>query len=120
MANDACWQNITDIFQKKVRAKHIVQKLRKKGEEVDLQRDDCIDDNFDLIQKIVDRDFPEQIVPLNATIRDAIDIFYKVNASGVSLTDAELALAQISGYWPKARETFKRKLFDLQDKGYVL
>lgn len=119
MANDPCWQNITDIFQKKVRAKHIVQKLRKKGEEVNLQRDDSIDDNFDLIQKIVDRDFPEHTVPVYATIRDAIDIFYKVNASGVSLTDAELALAQISGYWPKAREKFKQKLFDLQNKGYV-
>ena len=56
---------------------------------------------------------------MKATVREAIDIFYKVNASGVSLTDAELALAQISGYWPEARDTFKRKLAELQDKGFV-
>jgi len=43
---------------------------------------------------------PEQTIPVKASIREAIDIFYKVNASGVALTDAELALAQISGYWP--------------------
>lgn len=47
---------------------------------------------------------------MKATIREAIDIFYKVNAGGVALTDAELALAQISGYWPQARAAFKKKL----------
>ena len=51
-------------------------------------------------------------------VREAIDIFYKVNASGVSLTDAELALAQISGYWPEARDTFKAKLSELGKGGF--
>ena len=54
--------------------------------------------------------FPEQTIPIKASIREAIDIFYKVNASGVALTEAELALAQISGYWPQARDQFKAKL----------
>ena len=43
-----------------------------------------------------------------------------MNASGVALTDAELALAQISGYWPQARDTFKAKLSALEKEGYVL
>ncbi|MDD1754926.1 MAG: hypothetical protein LUQ63_04835 [Methanothrix sp.] len=38
--------------------------------------------------RIKDRDFPEQTIPVKACIREAIDIFYKVNASGVPLTDA--------------------------------
>ncbi len=34
------------------------------------------------------------------------------------MTDAELALAQISGYWEEARDLFKKKLFELADKGF--
>ena len=87
--------------------------------EVSRERDDKIDDNVESIKLILDREFPEQTIPIKASIREAIDIFYKVNASGVSLTEAELALAQISGYWPQARDTFKAKLADLQNRGYV-
>lgn len=119
MENDPRWQNITDIFQWKIRAKDIVRELEAKGETVSRERDDIMDDNTRAIENILDREFPEQTIPVRASIREAIDIFYKVNASGVSLTDAELALAQISGYWPEARDTFKRKLAELADKGFV-
>ena len=119
MENDPRWQNITDIFQRKIRAKDIVRELEKKGETVSRERDDIMDDNTRAIENILDREFPEQTIPVRASVREAIDIFYKVNASGVSLTDAELALAQISGYWPEARDTFKKKLIELAEKGFV-
>lgn len=119
MESDARWQNITDIFQRKIRAKDIVRELEKKGETVSRERDDVMDDNTRAIENILDREFPEQTIPVRASVREAIDIFYKVNASGVSLTDAELALAQISGYWPEARDTFKKKLSELAEKGFV-
>jgi hypothetical protein len=118
MENDPRWQNITDIFQKKIRAKDIVRELQNKGETVTRERDDVMDDNTRAIENILERDFPEQTVPVHATVREAIDIFYKVNANGVSLTEAELALAQISGYWPEARDTFKKKLNELAAKGF--
>jgi len=119
MENDPRWQNITDIFQRKTRAKDIVRELEKKGETVSRERDDVMDDNTRAIENILDREFPEQTIPVRASVREAIDIFYKVNASGVSLTDAELALAQISGCWPEARDTFKKKLTELAEKGFV-
>jgi hypothetical protein len=119
MENDPRWQNITDIFQRKIRAKDIVRELEQKGETVSREHDDMMDDNTRAIENILDRDFPEQTIPVRATVREAIDIFYKVNASGVSLTDAELALAQISGYWPEARDTFKKKLNELAANGFV-
>ena len=119
MENDPRWQNITDIFQRKIRAKDIVRELEKSGETVSRERDDIMDDNTRAIENILDREFPEQTIPVRASVREAIDIFYKVNASGVSLTDAELALAQISGYWPEARDTFKKKLIELAEKGFV-
>ncbi|HEY9578572.1 MAG TPA: DUF262 domain-containing protein [Rhizorhapis sp.] len=118
MENDPCWQNVTDIFQRKVRAKDVVRALEARGETVSRERDDLIDDNVKAIENILDREFPEQTIPVKATIREAIDIFYKVNASGVSLTEAELALAQISGYWPQARDTFKAKLTELEARGF--
>ena len=119
MENDPRWQNITDIFQRKIRAKDIVREQEKSGETVSRERDDIMDDNTRAIENILDREFPEQTIPVRASVREAIDIFYKVNASGVSLTDAELALAQISGYWPEARDTFKKKLIELAEKGFV-
>ena len=119
MENDPRWRNITAIFQKTVRAKDIYRDLEQKGETVDRPREDSIDDNMQAIQNILDRDFPEQTIPIKASIREAIDIFYKVNASGVALTDAELALAQISGYWPQARDIFKKRLAKLAEVGFV-
>ena len=90
-----------------------------KTQEVGRDRDDLIDDNISAIQGILNREFLEQTIPVKASIKEAIDIFYIVNASGVNLTDAELALAQISGYWPEARDLFKKKLFALERDGFV-
>ncbi|MGP0595264.1 GmrSD restriction endonuclease domain-containing protein [Nitrospira sp. T9] len=119
MDNNPLWHNITDIFLRKVRAKDIVRELENRGEPVGRERDDQIDDNMRAVENILNREFPEQTIPIKAKIREAIDIFYKVNASGVALTDAELALAQISGYWPQARDTFKKKLAALAEDGFV-
>lgn len=119
MENNPLWVNLTDIFKDKVRAKNVVRALKEKGEVVSDERDDLIDDNFKLIDRIPDREFVEQTIPVRASIKEAIDIFYVVNASGVNLTDAELALAQISGYWPQAREVFKAKLNEMAEHGFV-
>jgi len=119
MANHPLWQNITHVFQHKTRARDVVRALEDKGENVSREREDTIDDNTRAIENILSRDFPEQTIPVRASIREAIDIFYMVNASGVSLTDAELALAQISGYWPQVRDEIKKKLASLKDDGFV-
>ena len=119
MENNPLWQDITDVFQRRIRAKDIVRALEERGEVVDRARDDLIDDNTRRIENILQREFPEQTIPVKASVREAIDIFYKVNASGVALTDAELALAQISGYWPEARDEFKGKLAKLASEGYI-
>lgn len=121
MENNPLWVNITDIFKGKVRERDITDELEKKnnGERLPRERENVISNNIRSIERIEDRDFLEQIIPVKATIKEAIDIFYIVNASGVNLTDAELALAQISGYWPNARDLFKKKLQDLEKQGWV-
>ena len=118
MENNPLWQNITHVFQRKVRVRDVVRALEEKDETMTREREDKIDDNTRAIENILAREFPEQTIPVKASIREAIDIFYKVNASGVALTDAELALAQISGYWPQARDRFKAKLAALQREGF--
>ncbi len=118
MEGNPIWQDLTDIFQKNVRYKDVVRLLRER-EVVSTERDDRIDDNFRTIEIIPDREFIEQSIPIKASLKEAIDIFYVVNASGVNLTDAELALAQVSGYWPEARGQFKAKLRKLEEGGFV-
>lgn len=121
MENNPLWVNITDIFKGKVRERDITDELEKRnnGERLPRERETIISNNIRSIEKIEDRDFLEQVIPVKAKIKEAIDIFYIVNASGVNLTDAELALAQISGYWPQARVLFKKKLQDLEKQGWV-
>lgn len=120
MDNNPYWVNISDIFQKKIRDRDIRDALITRGFTLSRFDEDRISDNFNLVQSIPDKEFLEQSVPINVSLVEAINIFYMVNASGVNLTDAELALAQISGYWPKARELFKKKLDELKEYGFEL
>lgn len=121
MENNPIWINITDIFKGNVRDRDITDALESKnnGERLPREREVLISNNIRAIELIKERDFLEQVIPVKATIKEAIDIFYIVNASGVNLTDAELALAQISGYWSQARELFKKKLQQLEKNGWV-
>ena len=121
MENNPLWCNITDILQGRIRERDITDELERKnnGERLPRERETIISNNIRSIEKIEDRDFLEQVIPVKASIKEAIDIFYIVNASGVNLTEAELALAQISGYWPQARDLFKQKLEKLEKEGFV-
>ncbi len=121
MENNPLWVNITNIFKRKISTRDITDKLEldNEGERLPKERENKIYENIRAIENIESRDFIEQIIPVKASIKEAIDIFYIVNASGVNLTDAELALAQISGYWPQARKLFKTKIETLKDKGWV-
>jgi hypothetical protein len=120
MENNPSWQNITDVFKGKVSAFDLEALYASAGRSLSKDELKKLNDNIAAITRIRERDFPEQTIPVKASIREAIDIFYKVNASGVALTDAELALAQISGYWPQARDLFKAKLTELEKNGFVL
>ncbi|MEI8282889.1 MAG: DUF262 domain-containing protein, partial [Armatimonadota bacterium] len=119
MESNPLWQNITDIFKGKVSAFDLKDKFAGAGKELDMVALKKLNDNINTITRIKEREFPDQTIPVKAKIREAIDIFYKVNASGVALTEAELALAQISGYWPQARDLLKAKLAALEQEGFV-
>ena len=119
MKKNPLWVDLTTIFNGEVKGSSIRRALKSQGV-LDDDMENLVDDNFETIKTVRERDFPEQIIPVSASVKEAIDIFYVVNASGVNLTDAELALAHICGYWPEARELFKAKLLNLEKDGFVL
>jgi hypothetical protein len=119
MDGDPYWQNITNVLQVKISAFDLQASFAKLNKDLSMEELKRLNDNINAVTRIKDRDFPEQTIPVRANIREAIDIFYKVNASGVALTDAELALAQISGYWPQARDLFKAKLSQMEKEGFA-
>ena len=118
MEKNPLWQNITNIFKGEITAFDLQSQFESSGQNLGMEELKRLNGNIGAVTNILDRDFPEQIIPPKAQISEAIEIFYKVNASGVALTDAELALAQISGYWPNARELFKAKLEELKSEGF--
>lgn len=130
MENNPLWIQITKIFKNQIDLLDITDEINlarknrseKNNEEFipvsrELQR--TINENLNKIKKILEKDFLEQTVPIKASLKEAIDIFYIVNSSGVNLTDAELALAQMSGYWPEIREKIKQKQNSLSKEGWV-
>jgi hypothetical protein len=119
MEKDPLWQDVTAVFQGTVGAFDLQSKFAALGRELSMDDLKSLNENITAVTRIKDLEFPEQTIPVKASIREAIDIFYKVNASGVALTEAELALAQISGYWPQARDRFKAKLAALATEGFV-
>ncbi len=121
MDKDPFWIQLTSIFKKETNVFRIKASYEE-ANSTELATEDLenINDNIKKIENILDRKFPQQIIPVHATTNEAIDIFYKVNDGGIKLTDAELALAQISGYWPDARDIFKQKLETLKKNGFVL
>ena len=117
MEKNPLWRDITDLFRDKISAFDLQSSAI--GQSLTIDELKRYNENINSIKRITEREFPEQTIPIKANIREAIDIFYKVNASGVALTDAELAMAQISGYWPEARDLFKAKLADLANAGFA-
>ena len=118
MERNPLWLDITDLFRGKIGAFDLEPACSAIGKSLTIDELKRYNENINAIKQIMGRDFPEQTIPIKANIREAIDIFYKVNASGVALTEAELAMAQISGYWPEARDLFKAKLADLENAGF--
>lgn len=118
MQNNPRWKLITDIFKGKVTALAIIRELNE-SESLEQQAQETIAENVNTVLGILKCDFLEQTIPVKASLQEAINIFYIVNSSGVNLTDAELALAQISGYWPEARDLIKVKQLALAKNGWV-
>ena len=70
------------------------------------------------LRAIQDVDLPAQVIPTEASLDDAIDVFDRVNSLGTKLTDADLALTHVTGKWSQARKTLKAKIGQLKQQRF--
>lgn len=71
MENNPLWQNITQIFQANVSAFDLQIQFNTVGRSLSMEELKHLNDNINSITLIRERDFPEQTIPVKATIRDA-------------------------------------------------
>jgi hypothetical protein len=123
MKNNPTWIRVTDCFVSPppVKVFEIVQKkvVASSATVEQFQLAQLYNDNLTKLCNISEKDYPVQIVPPNADIDAAIDVFDRVNSLGTKLTDAELALTHITGKWAKARQIMKAKITALEAKGFA-
>lgn len=75
-------------------------------------------DHLNQLRHVREIGLPVQMVPSQAALSDAIDIFDRVNSQGTKLTDAELALTHVTGKWAQARRVMKDKIDDLDRRHF--
>ena len=119
MKGDTYWQRVTDCFgvNGEINPIKIAQEKAEEGQDP-LALAQTLMDNLTKIRRIENVDLPELIVPSNADLDEAIDIFDRVNRQGTHLTDAELALTHVTGKWPAARRELKAKMDDCIGQGF--
>ena len=117
MRNNPCWVRVVACFSgSDIDVFSIAQQVGgEDGDSADAFRlAQVYDENLKKLKSIQNVELPEQVVPDNATIDDAIDVFDRVNSLGTKLTEAELALTHVTGKWPEARRVLKAKLDTLK------
>ena len=123
MENNPAWVRVANCFASPTPVKvfEIVQKkiVAEKATAEQFKLAQTYSDNLTKLCNTLEKDYPVQIVPPDADIDAAIDVFDRVNSLGTKLTDAELALTHITGKWAKARQVMKAKINELEAKGFT-
>jgi len=112
------WWRVTDCFNDTEINVFEIAKQQAQNDQDAFQLAQRYNDNLTRLRQVSEMDLPEQMVPVQATIDDAIDIFDRVNSRGTKLTDAELALTHITGKWSQARRKMKAKIDDLSSLNF--
>jgi hypothetical protein len=118
MRSNPTWIAVTDCFaSSSINVFELAKKKLSEGQDP-FELAQQYSNNLNRLRNILEKDYPIQTVPGEAEIDEAIDVFDRVNSLGTKLTDAELALAHITGKWPQARQVMKDKIADLEGKRF--
>ena len=109
MQDDPCWYRVVDCFNTNINTFKIAETLSSDNQEK-FEIAQQLQNNLSALAQVRSINLPEQYVPSNATLDEAIDIFDRVNSQGTKLTEAELALTHVTGKWPTARRLLKEKI----------
>jgi hypothetical protein len=112
------WCSVVDCYSESEINVFEIAKEQALGEEQALGLAQRYISNLTMLRGVRGVDLPVQWIPPRATITDAIDIFDRVNSQGTKLTDAELALAHITGKWSQARRVMKDKIEQLSRRHF--
>ena len=120
MKGNPVWVAVTDCFSpdSKIDVFRIAQE-KEPTKDSQFELANVLNDSLTHLRNISYKEYPIQIVPMNASIDEAIDVFDRVNSLGTKLSDAELALAHICGKWPQARRVIKEKIEELKQKNFT-
>ena len=115
MRDNPRWVRVVDCFNgSKVNVFRIAQKTAGESEAA-FEQAQLYESNLNKLKGIRDVDLPIQVIPTEASLDDAIDVFDRLNSLGTKLTDAELALTHVTGKWSQARRTLKAKMDQLKE-----
>jgi hypothetical protein len=115
MKDNPLWWSVVDCFNRSdIDVFKIAQEQGKGGEER-FRLANRYNDHLNRLRHVREMDLPVQMVPSDASLGDAIDIFDRVNSQGTKLTDAELALTHVTAKWSQARRAMKAKISDLSN-----
>lgn len=119
MRSNPTWIAVTDCFTNSSINPFELAKEKSADGQDPFELAQRFNDNLNRLRNILEKDYPIQTVPSSAGIDEAIDVFDRVNSLGTKLTDAELALAHITGKWPQARQVMKDKIANLETKRFA-
>ena len=109
MRDDPRWIRVVDCFDAEPPNVFNIAKETYDDVEVAFQKADLYTSNLSNLRGIRNVDLPIQLIPAEASLDDAIDVFDRVNSQGTRLTEAELALTHVTGKWSLARRTLKAR-----------
>jgi len=117
MAGRPNWISVVTCFQKKPNVVEIASKLLQSSDnQMDLIN--SLLNNLNKLEQIRTLEYPIQYLPQHANLKDAVEVFDKVNSQGTPLTEAEIALAYITSHWKEARRKLKDKKTELEKHGF--
>ena len=118
MRDNPRWVRVVDCFTSDTVSVFSIAKKIAGDDEAAFRMAEEYASNLRKLTGIKGMDIPTQVVPTEASINEAIDVFDRVNSLGTKLTDAELALTHVTGNWAHARRTLKAKMDGLRTKGF--
>jgi len=119
MRDSRVWLPVTGCFQDadSIDIFEIAQAIRSSSQE-QMRLANRLMRNLNRLRHVADMRYPIQLVPSDADIDTAIDVFDLVNSKGTKLKDSDLALAHICGKWPHARRDMKEKILEMAERGF--
>ncbi len=118
MRDNPRWVRVVNCFRQESVDVFDIAKKTVGEDESAFRQAQLYDSKLSKLRSIRDIDLPIQVIPTEASLDRAIDIFDRVNSLGTKLTDADLALTHVTGKWSQARRTLKTKMDELKDRRF--